>query len=46
MERNASVSGCKREDGAWVNGEKRWMEGDANIVTAYALLALSYCKKK
>ena len=23
----------------------RWMEGDANLVTGYALLALSYCKK-
>jgi squalene-hopene/tetraprenyl-beta-curcumene cyclase len=36
----------QREDGSWVNEEKRWMEGDANIVTGYALLALSYCKKK
>jgi squalene-hopene/tetraprenyl-beta-curcumene cyclase len=42
----AELASRQREDGAWVNGEKRWMEGDANIVTAYALLALSYCKKK
>ena len=36
----------QREDGSWVNEEKKWLEGDPNIVTAYALLALSYCKKK
>ncbi|MFN0020038.1 MAG: prenyltransferase/squalene oxidase repeat-containing protein [Pirellulaceae bacterium] len=42
----AELASRQREDGAWVNDEKRWMEGDANIVTAYALLALSYCKKK
>ncbi len=42
----AELGSRQREDGAWVNDEKRWMEGDANIVTAYALLALSYCKKK
>lgn len=42
----AELASRQREDGSWVNGEKRWMEGDANIVTAYALLALSYCQKK
>jgi squalene-hopene/tetraprenyl-beta-curcumene cyclase len=30
--------------GAWTNQNIRWMEGDANLVTAYALLALSYCQ--
>lgn len=31
--------------GAWINSEnRRWMEGDANLVTAYALLALANCK--
>ncbi len=35
----------QREDGSWVNTESnRWMEGDASLVTGYALLALSYCK--
>ena len=34
-------------DGSWVNsGSDRWMEGDPNLVTGYALLALSYCKEK
>lgn len=31
-------------DGSWVNEADRWMEGDPNLVTAYALLALAYCK--
>ncbi|MFL5329632.1 MAG: prenyltransferase/squalene oxidase repeat-containing protein [Gemmataceae bacterium] len=34
----------QRPDGSWVNEADRWMEGDPNLVTAYALLALSYCK--
>ena len=32
-------------DGSWINENKRWLEGDANLSTGYALLALSYCKK-
>lgn len=36
----------QRADGSWVNPADRWMEGDPNLVTAYALLALSYCKPK
>jgi squalene-hopene/tetraprenyl-beta-curcumene cyclase len=32
------------EDGSWVNAERRWLEGDPNLVTAYALLALTYCR--
>ena len=42
----AELASRQRADGSWVNEEKKWLEGDANIVTAYALLALSYCKKK
>jgi len=34
----------QREDGSWVNESDRWMEGDPNLVTAYALLALAYCR--
>jgi len=34
----------QKEDGSWINDEKRWMEGDPSLVTGYALLALSYCK--
>jgi squalene-hopene/tetraprenyl-beta-curcumene cyclase len=36
---------CRQKaDGAWVNENNRWMEDDPNLVTAYALLALSYCR--
>jgi squalene-hopene/tetraprenyl-beta-curcumene cyclase len=31
-------------DGSWVNPTPRWLEGDPNLVTAYSLLALSYCR--
>jgi len=31
-------------DGSWVNKNTRWMEGDPNLATAFALLALSYCR--
>jgi hypothetical protein len=36
----------QKADGSWVNTSSRWMEGDPNLVTAYSLLALSYCKPK
>ena len=34
----------QRRDGSWVNRNTRWLEGDANLVSGYALLALSYCQ--
>jgi squalene-hopene/tetraprenyl-beta-curcumene cyclase len=34
----------QQPDGSWVNKNPRWMENDANLVTGYALLALSYAK--
>ncbi|QDU27138.1 Prenyltransferase and squalene oxidase repeat protein [Anatilimnocola aggregata] len=36
----------QRPDGAWVNENGQWMEGDANLCTCFALLALSHCKGK
>jgi squalene-hopene/tetraprenyl-beta-curcumene cyclase len=36
----------QKPDGSWVNPTDRWMEGDPNLVTGYALMALSYCKPK
>ncbi|MEM7681119.1 MAG: prenyltransferase/squalene oxidase repeat-containing protein [Planctomycetota bacterium] len=30
----------QQEDGSWVNGEDRWMEGSPDLVTCYTLLAL------
>lgn len=33
----------QRPNGSWINRSDRWYEGDPNLVTAYALLALSHC---
>ena len=39
------LSETQQSDGSWVNkGNDRWMEGDRQLVTAYALLALSHCR--
>lgn len=40
----AALAQRQKEDGSWSNAQKRWMEGDPNLVTAYSLLALSYCR--
>jgi squalene-hopene/tetraprenyl-beta-curcumene cyclase len=34
----------QNDDGSWVNGTTRWLEGDPNLVTGYSLMALSYCR--
>ncbi len=39
------LAALQQPNGSWVNPEVRWMEGDPNLVTAYALLTLSNCKK-
>jgi squalene-hopene/tetraprenyl-beta-curcumene cyclase len=40
----AQLISAQSPDGSWVNSTPRWLEGDPNLVTAYSLLALSYCK--
>lgn len=35
----------QQDNGSWLNPQDRWYEGDPNLVTAYSLLALSYCEK-
>ncbi len=40
----AKYLAAQNADGSWVNKTPRWLEGDPNLVTAYALLCLSYCK--
>jgi squalene-hopene/tetraprenyl-beta-curcumene cyclase len=45
-ELTAKLASLQRPDGSWVNGKDHWMEGNPQIVTAYALMALSYCKPK
>jgi squalene-hopene/tetraprenyl-beta-curcumene cyclase len=44
QELTAELISRQKPDGSWVNDADRWMEGDPNLVTAYSLLALSYCK--
>lgn len=39
------LAGQQKENGSWVNTQARWQEGDPNLVTGYALLALSYCDR-
>ncbi len=34
------LKATQREDGSWVNEDKRWMESDPNLVTGYVLLTL------
>ena len=34
----------QNDNGSWVNANTQWMEGDPNLATAFALLALSYCR--
>lgn len=34
----------QKSDGSWVNDNKKWFEGDPNMVTGFAILALTYAK--
>lgn len=43
-ELRAKLAELQQPDGSWVNPTTRWMEGDPNLVSAYALLALQYCR--
>jgi squalene-hopene/tetraprenyl-beta-curcumene cyclase len=40
------LASLQREDGAWVNTNGQWMEGEASLCTCFALLALSHCRAK
>jgi squalene-hopene/tetraprenyl-beta-curcumene cyclase len=42
----AEIARRQQPDGSWVNANDQWMEGDANLVTGYVLMALSHCKPK
>jgi squalene-hopene/tetraprenyl-beta-curcumene cyclase len=41
----AALLGRQRANGSWVNEDRRWMEGDPNLSTAFALLALAHCRE-
>jgi squalene-hopene/tetraprenyl-beta-curcumene cyclase len=40
----ATLTKSQQANGSWTNTNERWLEGDPNLVTGYALLALSYTK--
>ncbi len=40
----AAIIKRQQPDGSWVNDNDRWLEGDPNLVTGYALLALGICR--
>jgi squalene-hopene/tetraprenyl-beta-curcumene cyclase len=42
----AALGKRRLAEGGWVNPADRFMEGDPNLVTAYALLALAYTREK
>ena len=42
----AALGKRQQPEGGWVNHADRFMEGDPNLVTAYALLALAYTRAK
>jgi squalene-hopene/tetraprenyl-beta-curcumene cyclase len=39
------VLSTQQENGSWINDDKRWQEGDARLVTGYALKALAAAMK-
>jgi squalene-hopene/tetraprenyl-beta-curcumene cyclase len=41
-----ALAKCQRPDGGFHNTAANWMEADENLVTGYALMALSYCRPK
>ena len=40
------LESLQSEDGSWTNPADRWYESDPNLVTAYSLMALSYCESE
>jgi squalene-hopene/tetraprenyl-beta-curcumene cyclase len=40
----SELAGRQRPDGSWVNENARWLEGNPNLVTGFALLELTHCR--
>lgn len=40
----AELAKRQNDDGSWSNDNSRWFENDKNLSTAFALMALSYCR--
>jgi len=45
-ELTAAIAKLQKPNGSFINDNDRWMEGDPNLDTGYALMALSHCKPK
>jgi hypothetical protein len=41
---SAALAKRQQSDGSWVNRDPKWMEGDPELCTPLALLALTYCR--
>ncbi len=41
-----TLAAKQQKNGSWINELDSWMEGDPNLVTGYALMALGHCKPK
>jgi squalene-hopene/tetraprenyl-beta-curcumene cyclase len=39
-----TLAARQHENGSWTNSNPRWLEGDPNLATGYALLALAHCR--
>jgi len=39
-----ALAARQQENGSWINKNERWLEADPNLVTGYALLALSHAR--
>jgi len=42
----AALAKKQQPNGSWTNDQDRWMEGNPQLVTGYALMALAYTKPK
>lgn len=40
----AELAKRQKDDGSWSNSNDKWLEGDSNLATGFALMALSHCK--
>lgn len=40
----AELISRQNPDGSWTNSNRQWFENDPNLATAFALLALDYCR--
>ncbi len=41
----AALAIRQKKDGGWANDSSNWMEGNEDLCTAYALIALEACKQ-